>query len=125
MKGLLLDSHIVLWFLTSPEQLSPTTLDRLKFEDSIWVSSASVWELRAKASIGKLRLPTSFEEVMQKQAFQELTLSWAHGYHMRTMPLIHRDPFDRMLIAQAACEDLILVTRDRNIQRYPIATMPG
>lgn len=118
---LLLDSHTALWWLESPSKIRPTTLAIINnIENEIFVSAASIWELRLKAAKGKLTLPTNFTETLISQSVQELPITWKHTREILNLPPIHKDPFDRLLIAQAIQESLTLVTNDTQIQQYPI-----
>jgi len=79
-----------------------------------------IWEMRIKQGIGKLDLPDDFEEVVDDQAFSKLPVTVDHANAIVRLPAIHRDPFDRMLVAQAVVEEMTIVTRDRNIAEYGI-----
>ena len=89
-------------------------------ENLVFVSAASIWELRIKEAIGKLELPEDFADVLAAQAFEALAVTPAHAHALRGLPLHHRDPFDRMLVAQAQIEDLILVTHDGLLKPYDV-----
>lgn len=120
----LLDSHIALWAMAAPKKLSQQSRKIIEKGDTdIYVSSASIWELRLKETRGKLKIPENFETILREENIQELPISWIHSKVSVELPEIHSDPFDRILIAQAAVEDLVLVTQDRKIRAYPIATI--
>jgi PIN domain nuclease of toxin-antitoxin system len=88
------------------------------------VSAASTWEIAIKVALGRLRFPIAeLPGALIDAAFKELAVRIAHGLEMAQLPLIHRDPFDRLLIAQARRERLTLVTRDAAIRRYPVDTL--
>jgi PIN domain nuclease of toxin-antitoxin system len=118
--SLLLDTHVVLWWLTDDPSLSDEIKDRLDQEPDVYVSPATVWEVAIKQSIGKLVEPLNLAEEVRDSGFRELRISHEHAMAAGRLPLIHRDPFDRMLIAQATCEGLTLVTRDEQIQKYEV-----
>ena len=121
---LLLDTHAVLWALTEPEELSEPA--RSAIEDArneVFVSVVSAWEIAIKRAHGKLRAPDDLEAGIRAQGFEPLPISFHHAEHAGALPPHHRDPFDRMLIAQAQAEGLILVTRDTRIPLYGIRTM--
>lgn len=114
---LLLDTHTVLWWLAD-EQL-PTDVKALIAETPlVVVSVASVWEVGIKATLGKLRVPVPFTPVLRDAQFAVLPISAEHADAAAALPEHHRDPFDRMLIAQAIAERFTIVTRDRRFSDY-------
>ena len=121
----LLDTHALIWALDAPERLPQTFLDTLnKAEITVFASAASTWEIAIKVALGRLRFPIEkLPTALSDAAFKELQVSIAHGLAIARLPLIHRDPFDRLLVAQARHEGLTLVTRDPTVRRYPIATL--
>lgn len=123
MKGFLLDTHIVLWAVDEPARLSAEIARVIRKERHVFVSAASIWEIAIKSSIGKLTIGGNLVERLTEFGFQELTVSWAHGRRAAELPAIHRDPFDRLLAAQAVIENLVLATTDRDLLRYPIRTI--
>ena len=84
------------------------------------MSSAVIWEIRIKQALGKLEIPSNFRKVLDRQPFEMLAISAEHAHAVGDLPAHHRDPFDRMLIAQATVERLTLVTRDTIIRDYKI-----
>jgi PIN domain nuclease of toxin-antitoxin system len=122
--SLLLDTHVILWWLTDDPALSDEVKTRLDDEPDVYVSPASLWEVTIKQSIGKLSEPADVAEEIRDSGFRELPITFHHAIAAGRLPLIHRDPFDRMLVAQAQCERLTLVSRDPHIQRYDIALLP-
>ena len=121
---LLLDSHAALWWLSDPEKLSDEArLAIASIENEVYLSSASLWEIHLKASKGKLNVPPSLIEALSEQEIDELKITWKHTERTRTLPPIHHDPFDRLLIAQAQEEGLTLVTRDGQIQQYEVSIL--
>jgi PIN domain nuclease of toxin-antitoxin system len=121
--SLLLDTHVILWWLTDDQTLSEDIKVRLDHEPEIYLSPASVWEVAIKQSIGKLPEPADLPERVRDSGFRELPITSEHAITAGRLPLIHRDPFDRMLVAQAQCEDLTLVTRDADIQKYEVSVL--
>jgi PIN domain nuclease of toxin-antitoxin system len=122
---LLLDTHSLIWFLIDrkriPERLMTILIDPAKV---VYVSAVSVWEATIKVGIRKLSLPLDeLEATIVASGFSELPVTSAHALDVRHLPLIHRDPFDRLLVAQARYEGLMLVTRDPTVRRYPIDTL--
>ncbi len=118
--SLLLDTHVVLWWLTDDPTLPEPIKDRLDTEPDVYVSPATVWEVAIKQSIGKLTEPADLPERVRDSGFRSLPITAAHAIAAGRLPPIHRDPFDRMLIAQAQLEGLTLVTRDARIQKYEL-----
>ncbi len=119
---LLLDTHTFIWWASNPEQLPKSTLELLKHrENQLWVSLVSIWEIQIKYQLGKLdvRRPLS-EVVAQQQANGIILLSMTleHILELEQLPMHHRDPFDRVLIAQSRVESAALVSRDRVFQQY-------
>jgi PIN domain nuclease of toxin-antitoxin system len=123
--SLLLDTHVVLWWLADDPSLSAEIKDRLDHEPDIYVSSATVWEVTVKQAIGKLKEPADLPERIRNSGFRDLPVGSEHAIAAGRLPMIHRDPIDRMLIAQARCEDLTLVTRDSRCQQYEVAVLPA
>lgn len=121
--SLLLDTHVVLWWLTDDPTLADEIKDRLDREPDVYVSAATIWEVAIKQAIGKLSEPPRLPERIRDSGFTPLPISSEHAIIAGRLPMIHRDPFDRMLVAQAQCEDLTLVTRDANCQKYDIAVL--
>ena len=122
--SLLLDTHVILWWLTDDLTLSDEVKTRLDDEPDVYVSPASLWEVTIKQSIGKLSEPIDVAEVIRDSGFRELPITFRHAIVAGRLPPIHRDPFDRMLVAQAQCEGLTLASRDPHIQRYDVALLP-
>ncbi len=123
---LLLDSQVVLWSLQSPERLPVEAIAAITDPvNSVDVSVASLWELAIKQSIGKLTVDGNLREHLSLQSFSELPVLGEHALAVRDLPLHHRDPFDRLLIAQAMCEGLTIVTADRAFAAYDVLIMPA
>ena len=122
--NLLLDTHALLWWLDDNPTLSAEARDAIADgRNLVFVSAVVIWEVRIKQSLGKLQLPSNFREVLDSQAFDELPLTVDHAHRLAELPPLHRDPFDRMLVAQAMAERLTIVTRDPDIPRYPVRTL--
>jgi PIN domain nuclease of toxin-antitoxin system len=123
---ILLDTHTFIWFFNGDEQLS-SKAKRLIEDSKInkFVSIASVWEIAIKIGLGKLTFDGSTSEIVElifKNGFQILQISVDHIVAYETLEFIHRDPFDRILIAQAIVEKLTIITKDENIQKYRVKT---
>ncbi|MFC0820195.1 type II toxin-antitoxin system VapC family toxin [Moraxella marmotae] len=120
----LLDTHILLWALTNSPKLGDKAKDIISnYDNELWFSSASVWEIAIKISSGKVKddeliEPDLFYQTLLQEGYQELTINSMHSNQVRFMPFIHKDPFDRMLIAQAKTEKLIFMTADEKIAKY-------
>ncbi|WP_131769756.1 type II toxin-antitoxin system VapC family toxin [Candidatus Protofrankia californiensis] len=120
---LLLDTHVVIWWLADDATLSEETKVLIDEEPDVYVSPASIWEITIKQAIGRLKGPTDLPERIRDSEFRELPIRHHHAIAAGRLPAIHRDPFDRMLVAQARCEDLTLVTRDADIHRYEVSIL--
>jgi PIN domain nuclease of toxin-antitoxin system len=121
--GLLLDTHVVLWWLADDPALAADVKDQLDHDPDVYVSAATIWEVAIKQVIGKLPEPAGLPELIRGSGFAELPISSQHAMTAARLPMIHRDPFDRMLVAQARDENLTLVTRDARCQRYDVAVL--
>jgi PIN domain nuclease of toxin-antitoxin system len=121
---ILLDSNILYWSIIDPEKISAAVAKILINRDNeAWVSSVSLAELRIKQRIGKLKLPDAFDQEVISLGYKMLPFRHEHSHWLSELPLHHRDPFDRMLVAQAAEEGLTLLTSDKTLSLYPIATI--
>lgn len=117
---LLLDTHIFLWWRGEPARLAPEVRSRIASADIVFVSAASAWEAAIKVSLGRLELPDSIEAGVLASGFEKLLITFSHAERAAGLPTHHRDPFDRMLVAQAQAEGLILVTHDRLLESYDV-----
>jgi PIN domain nuclease of toxin-antitoxin system len=118
--SLLLDTHVVLWWLTDDPALPENVKTRLDDEPDVYVSAASIWEVAIKLSLGKLARPADLPERIIESGFRPLSITSEHAMVAGRLPLIHRDPFDRLLVAQAQCEKMTLATHDSLIQEYDV-----
>lgn len=120
----LLDTYVLLWWLDDAPTLGEAARAAIAApENLIAFSAATLWEIRIKQAIGKLDLPEDFAELLARQAFEPLAVTIAHAHGLRDLPLLHRDPFDRMLVAQARIEGLTILTRDHAITQYDVPTL--
>ena len=122
---LLLDTHIFLWWLAGDEALSRKSREGIETEaEAVFVSAASVWEISTKHRLGKLpgasALVGAMAETIESQGFMGLAIGVRHGQAAGALPGPHRDPFDRMLIAQAILDDLVLVSHERAFDAYGV-----
>jgi len=119
--NLLLDTHVLLWWLDDDPSLSKQAKANISNgHNLVFLSAAVVWEIRIKQALGKLIIPSDFPQVLDAQPFEMLAITVAHAYAVGDLPTYHRDPFDRMLIAQAKLERLTIVTRDKAFNKYQI-----
>ena len=118
---LLLDTHILLWWLTEDRKLSQIETAIITDPDNlIFVSAATAWEITVKKMIGKLAAPDDLPAALAANNFLELPISIIHSQKLYQLPLHHHDPFDRIMVAQAMSENLTLMTRDPKIALYEI-----
>ncbi|SCG39823.1 type II toxin-antitoxin system VapC family toxin [Micromonospora halophytica] len=117
---LLLDTHVALWAITGDATLDTEFLDQLRHEPDIFLSPVSLWEITIKQSVGKLAGPPDLAERVRDMGFRELPVTHAHAIAAGRLPPHHRDPFDRILVAQAITESLTLATRDASIALYDV-----
>ena len=119
---LLLDTHTLIWWLANNPTLSDTAFDAIASSNNlVFISAASVWEIAIKKSLGKLQAPDDLKQQLEKQRFTSLPINIDHALAIKELPYHHKDPFDRILIAQAMYEQLTIVSRDRLIAAYDIA----
>jgi len=122
---LLLDTHVLLWWHDQPARLTGTAYSAINdLGNDVFLSVVNGWEIQIKAQLGKLTLPKPLRELLQEEqatnGFRLLPVTLEHVYALDSFPLHHRDPFDRLLIAQAHQEGLILVTHDPQFSVYPV-----
>lgn len=120
LARLLLDTHVVLWWLSDSDELSLGVKDLIDSELEVYVSVASLWEIALKTAAGKLRMPEYWLDVVGQSGLLELPIRAHHAVEAGLLPPLHRDPFDRLLVAQAQHEGLTLVTRDHQIHAYQV-----
>ena len=125
MKPLLLDTHALLWWVDDAPQLSPAAREAIGDANRpCFVSLASCWEMAIKCSLGKLRLAVPVgayvSQHVAENGFRLLPIALEHAARVETLPFHHRDPFDRLLAAQAVCEDLELVSADPAFDAYGV-----
>src|SRR5688572_19039770 len=122
---LLLDTHVFLWWLSDPKLLTPAAASAIADpKNRILVSIAALWEIAIKRVIGKLTAPVDLRHDVHRAGFDVLPIEVIHIEKTEQLPVHHRDPFDRMLVAQAMVEGATLVTRDPNIPLYGVAVLP-
>ncbi|MBO6179230.1 MAG: type II toxin-antitoxin system VapC family toxin [Selenomonadaceae bacterium] len=122
----LLDTHALIWFLSDSSELSPRTREIICSVEDVFVSYISLWEMAIKKSLGKLKLSYNFRhiiEICQEEHFQMLNINYKDLDKLEELPFFHRDPFDRLLIAQAQSRNLCIITKDRLIPQYDVNTL--
>jgi PIN domain nuclease of toxin-antitoxin system len=121
---LLLDTHAFLWFVAGQQGLSRRARRALEHREAVlFLSAASVWEMAIKASLGRLSLPETAAAYIAgklQTGLQMLPIEWSHAAAVETLPFHHRDPFDRLLVAQAQMEDLSIVSGDPAFPKYGV-----
>jgi PIN domain nuclease of toxin-antitoxin system len=125
---LLLDTHVFIWWAGDPARLSARAMTLLRdTQNTLVLSVGSVWEMAIKIQLGKLRLGLPLEAILATQRqgneLQILPVALEHVLAVEHLPSIHKDPFDRLLVAQARVEDMLLVSSDPTVARYPCRTV--
>lgn len=121
---LLLDTHALIWAVQAPERLSPQAREALVDPDNVLlVSAASAWEISIKRGQGRLKFPSVTREMLMLMRMKPLSIAITHADEVRALPDLHRDPFDRILVAQARVEGCVLVSRDPLVRAYDVRTL--
>ena len=119
----LLDTHILLWLNSGIRRIPKAVIRQIDEADQVYSSAASAWELSIKQSLGKIALAAPLSRFVREAGMLELPVTMQHAEAAAALPLHHRDPFDRMLVAQAMIEDLLLITADHRIAEYAIRSL--
>jgi len=118
---LLLDTHAALWFLVDDERLPANVIDEIGDDrNEVLLSAAVVWEVAIKRAAGKLKTPAAIESVLTTHGMVPLPITLGHASAAGELPLHHRDPFDRLLVAQTKLEGAVLVSRDKRLKAYGV-----
>lgn len=120
---LLLDTHVFLWWREASSRLSAEAREAIGDADEAFVSAATAWEVAIKVALKKLRLPGPLEPAIEDGGFDKLPVLFAHASAVTGLAPHHRDPFDRILIAQALVESLTIVTHDRRFEPYGVSVL--
>ena len=125
---LLLDTHTLLWFLREPDKLPPNVQEEIESSGAdAFVSIATLWEIAIKARLGKLQLPGDLAPFLTDHLVRNhvttLSIHLSHTLHVYMLPALHRDPFDRLLVAQSQLEQLPILTADPLIRQYSVQTI--
>jgi PIN domain nuclease of toxin-antitoxin system len=126
--NVLLDTHVLIWWIENNRRLGKRAKAIIQSDQTtVWVSAASVWEISIKAAQNRFDIKRSFVErfgeEINKSGFRRLPVDFDHAFAVRELPLHHADPFDRMLVAQAQCEGLTLITADERMEPYEVPTL--
>jgi len=117
---LLVDTHIFLWWCADDRRLGSAEREAIRNPaNEVYLSAASVWEIVLKQALGRLRVPEPASAAALRLGFQPLPITFEHAEATASLPSLHRDPFDRLLVAQARVESLTLITHDPSIRSYP------
>lgn len=127
---ILLDTQVWLWMLAAPERLSPESRTLLvAAETELLFSAVSAWEIAIKHGLGKLQLPESpakyIPRMMVRTSVAPLPIHHRHALHVASLPEYHRDPFDRLLVAQAQLESVPIISADRHFRHYDVDVLPA
>jgi PIN domain nuclease of toxin-antitoxin system len=125
---LLLDTHVLVWWLNADKKLGERARRIVEADAAgVWLSAAVFWEMSIKAAAGQLKFPVPFTQAVDRAReftrFRPMSIDAAHAVAAGALPLRHRDPFDRMLIAQAQLEDLTIVTSDAQFEDYDVTLL--
>jgi PIN domain nuclease of toxin-antitoxin system len=119
---LLLDTHVLIWWLMAEPRLKKSAIEHMNnINNIVYVSALSIWEISIKTALGKIRMPTgNLEAEIENNGFSELPISISHALAAGALPMHHRDPFDRMLVAQARTEGLTIISHDKFLEAYDV-----
>lgn len=123
MNGYLLDTHVLLWWLSGARVSATARKVLVERPKPVHFSAAAAWEMAIKKSLGRLEFPGNLEEVLAEEEIEVLPVSLPHALAVADLPLHHHDPFDRMQVAQAQLEGLVLVARDKMILEYSVESL--
>lgn len=113
LSRLLLDSHVLIWWINGEKALGSDTRQKIDQAEAVYVSAGTIWELNIKTALGQMQLPNNFEALIAHTGFVELPVTFAHAKLIRTIQTSHADPFDKILLAQGLAEGIPLVTADK------------
>ena len=123
ITNLLLDTHVFLWWRADDPRLQESARSAISDAHIVFVSAATAWEAAIKAALGRLKLPDTVQSGVEDSGFEKLAITFSHAEAAAALPPHHLDPFDRMLVAQAASEGLTLVTHDRQLEPYEVPVL--
>ena len=119
---LLVDTHVLIWGINEPHRVPPVIAHAMAAPfNETFVSVVCLWEIAIKSRLGRLNAPHDLPDLIERNPdYRVLQISAEHAWRVRTLPLLHRDPFDQLLVAQAIVENMTIVTHDRSISRYGV-----
>jgi PIN domain nuclease of toxin-antitoxin system len=124
MRRLLLDTHVLLWWLADNPALGRKARKLIAdTRNEVFISAVTIWEIAIKKPAGKLEAPDDIDTIVEDEGFSKLPINLYHGEVPGKLPLHHKDPFDRMLIAQSITIPLVLMTNDDSIRQYDVQTL--
>lgn len=120
----LLDTHVILWWLLEPKKLSKKAQAIISNrENKIYTSSVSFWEMAIKSKLGRLNIPNNIITLLKQESIETISMTPEDALSIINLPIHHNDPFDQMLVIQAKNHDMVLITRDAKIIKYPVTTL--
>jgi PIN domain nuclease of toxin-antitoxin system len=119
----LLDSNVLFWLNSDAGRIPREVIAQLDIAEEVYFSAASAWELAIKQSLGKLRMTGSISTFVARAGFLEIPVTTKFAEAAAKLPMHHRDPFDRVIVAQAMVEGLVLITADRRLEQYGVKTL--
>ena len=126
MRRLLLDTHVLVWWLSDTDKLSSQSVSAISDpRNEVFVSTVTGWEIAHKRVRNQITAPENLGVVIEERGFTQLPLTFHHAESAARLPLHHRDPFDRFLVAQAQADGLTIVTRDRRMPLYGVHILPA
>ena len=123
MKTIIVDTHAFIWFISGDKKLSKTARKGIEKADTIYLSVASIWEMAIKISLGKLELGQPFDKINEEivnNGFELLDINFQHALVLSELPFHHKDPFDRMILAQAITENIPIISIDQHFPNYDV-----
>ena len=123
MKTIVVDTHAFIWFISGDKKLSKTARKAIEKADTLYLSVASIWEMAIKISLGKLELGQPFDKIHEEivnNGFELLDVNFQHALVLSELPFHHKDPFDRMILAQAITEKIPIISIDQYFQNYDV-----
>jgi PIN domain nuclease of toxin-antitoxin system len=122
--GFLIDTHVFIWYATGDKRLGKNIISILENDNQIYLSIASLWEMAIKVNIGRLEFKEPFEQIATQQIainnYKVLNIKPEHTFHLSNLELIHKDPFDRIIISQAIIENMPVISKDNYFKNYGI-----
>ena len=120
----LLDTHVLLWWLADDPALSSNARKVIaRGSNRVCVSAATIWEIVIKEALKKLEIPQEFRAIIREQGFESLPITSDHAFEIANLPDHHRDPFDRMLVAQCRVEKMTMISQDAMVRRYDVRVL--